>query len=112
MHVHVENTGMYIFGITSKSKNLLQLHYKGGKKMKRVKYACLEQTLHFMLKEDGISHDAAVRTVKEEVADYKKQLEQSRTKYRIVGEIVESDESVVLKIKKQYAGYECGDYLK
>ena len=35
--------------------------------MKRVKAACICQTLHFMLKED-ISHEDAVRFVAEEVA--------------------------------------------
>lgn len=39
--------------------------------MKRVKAACICQTLHFMLKED-IGHDYAVSLVKQEVAQYKK----------------------------------------
>lgn len=39
--------------------------------MKRVKAACICQTLHFMLKED-VAHDAAVKLVKEEVVQYKK----------------------------------------
>lgn len=34
--------------------------------MKRIKAACICQTLHFMLKEE-VSHDFAVRQVKEEV---------------------------------------------
>ncbi len=37
--------------------------------MKRIKYACLEQTIHFRLKED-IVHDEAVRLVREEVKNY------------------------------------------
>ncbi|MEO2239439.1 hypothetical protein ABE547_09535 [Dorea sp. YH-dor226] len=39
--------------------------------MKRVKAACICQTLHFMLKED-VGHDYAVDLVKHEVEQYKK----------------------------------------
>ena len=48
--------------------------------MKRVKAACICQTLHFMLKED-IGHDYAVSLVKQEVAQYKKGL-----KTMVIGE--------------------------
>ena len=46
--------------------------------MKRVKAACICQTLHFMLKED-IGHDYAVSLVKQEVAQYKKGLDNKHT---------------------------------
>ena len=46
--------------------------------MKRIKSACICQTLHFLLKED-IAHDHAVQLVNDEVAGYKKQLERNRT---------------------------------
>lgn len=39
--------------------------------MKRVKAACICQTLHFMLKED-LDHTLAVKQVKEEVEHYKR----------------------------------------
>ena len=42
--------------------------------MKRVKAACIIQTLHFLLKED-VSHSYAVKFVNEEVKKYKEQLE-------------------------------------
>lgn len=38
--------------------------------MKRIKSACLLQTIHFQLKED-IPHEAAVRGVREELEHYK-----------------------------------------
>ena len=38
--------------------------------MKRVKAACICQTLHFQLKED-VEHNYAVKLVREEVAHYK-----------------------------------------
>lgn len=78
--------------------------------MKRIKYACLEQTIHFMLKDDLPQADA-IRGVENDIAVYKAQLERSRTKYRIVSEKRQDDGSVIVKIKKQYNHYDCGDYL-
>ena len=51
--------------------------------MKRVKAACICQTLHFMLKDD-LEQEQAVRLVKEELANYKRKLEQNRTQYKIL----------------------------
>ncbi len=51
--------------------------------MKRVKSACICQTLHFTLK-DGLDHLYAVKQVKEEVETYKKNMERNHTKYKIV----------------------------
>lgn len=53
--------------------------------MKRVKAACICQTLHFMLKED-VGHDMAVKLVNEEVAHYKANMDRNRTKYKILEE--------------------------
>ena len=78
--------------------------------MKRVKAACICQTLHFMLKDD-LGHDYAVKLVKEEVEKYKASLDKSRTKYRIVSEETQSDGSVMIKIIKQYNTSPVGDYL-
>jgi len=78
--------------------------------MKRIKAACLQQTIHFMLKDDW-AHDAALKAVKDEVVRYKAQLNRSRTKYRIINEAVQPDGSVVIEIKKQVNAYSCGDYL-
>lgn len=78
--------------------------------MKRIKYACLEQTIHFMLKED-LRHEDAVRGVQNDVQAYKMQLERSKTKHRIESEEVQPDGSIIIRIKKQYNSYDCGDYL-
>lgn len=78
--------------------------------MKRVKAACICQTLHFMLKDD-LGHDYAVKLVKEEVEKYKASLDKSRTKYKIVREETQSDGSVMIKIIKQYNTSPVGDYL-
>lgn len=78
--------------------------------MKRVKAACICQTLHFILK-DGTEPELAGRLVREEVAAYKTRLESSRTQYRILSELQQPDGSVVLKIIKQYNQCPVGDYL-
>lgn len=78
--------------------------------MKRVKAACICQTLHFMLKED-VDHDYAVRLVKEEVEHYKKGLERNHTQYKIVEETTQADGSVMMKVIKQYNSSAVGDYL-
>ena len=79
--------------------------------MKRVKAACICQTLHFMLKDD-LRHDYAVKLVKEEVEKYKASLDRNRTKYKIVSEETQADGSVMIKIIKQYNTSPVGDYLE
>lgn len=79
--------------------------------MKRVKAACICQTLHFMLKED-MAHDAAVSFVKQEVELYKKGLERNHTQYKITEELEQPDGSILLKVIKQYNTSPVGDYLK
>lgn len=78
--------------------------------MKRVKAACITQTLHFMLKED-IGHDFAVKLLDEEIKKYKTGLEKSGTKYRILSENRQEDGSVIMEIKKQYNTSPVGEYL-
>ena len=78
--------------------------------MKRIKEACICQTLHFMFKED-VGHDYAVRVVQEEIKKYKESLEKSKTKYKILEETEQPDGSVIIKIKKQYNTAPVGTYL-
>ena len=78
--------------------------------MKRIKAACIRQTLHFMLKDD-VSSDLAVKLVKEEVDKYKMQLDRNRTQYKILSETVEPDGSVLIEILKQYNTSPVGAYL-
>jgi len=78
--------------------------------MKRIKSACICQTIHFMLK-DGISNEFNKRQVLSEVDNYKKTLEKNRTKHKIVDEEVQKDGSVIIKIIKQYNVSPVGDYL-
>lgn len=78
--------------------------------MKRIKAACITQTLHFQLKE-GIGHDYAVQLVKEEVERYKKQLEKSGAKYKILSEADQEDGSIIIELKKQYNASPVGSYM-
>lgn len=78
--------------------------------MKRVKKACITQTLHFLLKEDA-GHDYALKLVSEEVKKYKEQLDRSKTKYKILSEETQADGSVIIEIKKQYNTSPVGNYL-
>ena len=78
--------------------------------MKRIKAACICQTLHFMLKDDT-EHDYAVKLVREEVEKYKSGLEKNSTKYKILEETEQPDGSVIIKLIKQYNTSPVGTYL-
>jgi len=78
--------------------------------MKRVKAACICQTLHFMLKED-VGHDYAVKLVNQKVEQYKKHLEKNHTQYKIVEQNAQTDGSIIRKVIKQYNASPVGDYL-
>lgn len=78
--------------------------------MKRVKAACITQTLHFQLKED-VGRDYARKLVEEEVKKYKAGLERSGTKYKILSEEIQKDGSIIIEIKKQHNNSPVGTYL-
>ena len=89
----------------------LRVKQRGVNRVKRIKAACICQTLHFQLKDD-LPRDEAARKVREEVAHYKKGLEQNRTAYKLICEETQEDGSVMMKIIKQYNACPVGDYLK
>lgn len=78
--------------------------------MKRIQSACIEKTLHFQLKED-IDHAMAAAAVRSEVEHYKALLNRNRTEYRILEEITQPDDSIIVKVKMQYNNVPVGDYL-
>lgn len=79
--------------------------------MKRIQCACLNQTLHFELKE-GIGHQEAVAMAQKELENYKACLDRNHIQYYVEEERALPDGSIVLKIKRQYNAYPCGDYLQ
>lgn len=78
--------------------------------MKRVKAACIIQTLHFLLKEE-VGHDYAVQLISEEVKKYKEQLNKNKVQYKILSEETQADGSVIIEIKKQYNSSPTGNYM-
>ena len=78
--------------------------------MKRIKAECLEQTLHFLLK-DGLEPEAARRQVRQEYEAYKAQLERRGTLYKILEESEQEDGSLMVKVKRQNNYHPVGGYL-
>lgn len=71
--------------------------------MKRVKAACILQTLVFSQKEDaGLTREQALRLNREEVERYRKTLDRTRTRYQILDETEQEDGSIQLHVRKQY----------
>lgn len=71
--------------------------------MKRVKSACIFQTLIFAQKpEMGYSKERALKINQEEIEHYKTALEKSETKYQITDTVEQDDGSVVIRVRKQY----------
>ena len=78
--------------------------------MRRIKYACLEQTLHFSLR-DPLTPEETNRLVRAEYDQYRADLERKRIPYTIVSETVQLDGSIIVKVIKQYNQSPVGDYL-
>ena len=71
--------------------------------MKRVKAACILQTLVFSQKpETGFSRDHVLKINRDEFEHYKAALERSRTRYQIDGTVEQEDGSLVVHVRKQY----------
>lgn len=78
--------------------------------MKRVKAECLEQTLHFLLK-DGLSLEEAKRQVRQEYETYKAQMDRRGTLYKILEEQEQPDGSLMIRLKRQNNYHPVGGYL-
>lgn len=78
--------------------------------MKRIQAACLEQTIHFMLKDD-LPHEEAVRYVQAEYEHYLTHMDRNRTRYQILEKVEQPDGSLIVKLKKQYNSYDCSPYM-
>ena len=76
---------------------------EGGVLMKRVKAACILQTLVFSQKPElGYSPEFALKINREEFEHYKKSLERAKTRYVVTNVTETPDGSVVVHVKKQY----------
>lgn len=71
--------------------------------MKRVKSACILQTLVFSQKPDlPFSKDQVLKLNHEEFEHYKANLERAKTRYQIIDVSEMEDCSVVVHVRKQY----------
>ena len=71
--------------------------------MKRVKAACILQTLLFSQKDAySMTREQQLNANHDEVARYKAMMDRSRTRYQIVEETEQSDGSVLVRVRKQY----------
>lgn len=71
--------------------------------MKRVKSACILQTLVFAQKpEMGYSKERALKLNMEEIEHYKATLERAKTRYQIIDTAELEDGSVEVRVRKQY----------
>ena len=71
--------------------------------MKRVKAACILQTLVFLQKDDGyLSRNSVLEANLREVERYTQQMDRNRVRYQIVSQEEQEDGSIVLRIRKQY----------
>ncbi len=72
--------------------------------MKRVKSACILQTLVFSQKDDiGLSHEAVLELNRAELEKYKRSMERTQTRYQILDEAEQTDSSVLIHVRKQYS---------
>ena len=79
--------------------------------MKRIRAACLQQTIHFQLKEN-ISPAAAAQFVREEYEAYKRHLDKTKTGFIIDREEILPDGSIEIDIRRQYNNYDGGKYME
>lgn len=75
--------------------------------MKRIKSACLLQTVSFIL-DPNVSREIALRKVKDEVTSYKAK---AGTTLQILKETVNEDGSVDIEIRKKVSSYSIGNYF-
>ena len=71
--------------------------------MKRIKSACILQTLVFSQKDDlGLSLETIRNQNRDEFEKYKKTLERTGTRYQILDETQQQDGSLRIHVRKQY----------
>lgn len=71
--------------------------------MKRVKAACILQTLVFSQKNDlGDSRERMLKLNRDEFEHYKATLERTGTRYQIIDELEQEDGSILVHVRKQY----------
>jgi len=71
--------------------------------VKRVKAACIFQTLVFQQKEDsGFSREQILAMNRQEISRYKLSMDRTHTRYQITSEEEQEDGSILVRVRKQY----------
>lgn len=71
--------------------------------MKRVKAACIYQTLVFSQKDDqGFTPEQMLQMNRDEIRRYRASLDQTRTRYQITDQAEQADGSIIVHVRKQY----------
>ncbi len=71
--------------------------------MKRVKAACILQTLVFSQSDSiGFSRETLLQLNHSELENYKRKMERTHTRYQILDETEEADGSILVHVRKQY----------
>ena len=71
--------------------------------MKRVKAACIFQTLVFSQKPDlGYTRDRVLKINQEEVKHYQATMDKAKIRYQIVAVDEQEDGSLIVHVRKQY----------
>lgn len=71
--------------------------------MKRVKAACILQTLVFAQKEDcGLSRASILEANRRDLENYKRTMECTHTRYQITSADELEDGSILVRVRKQY----------
>ena len=78
--------------------------------MKRIKAACLFQTICFK-SGDGDASEFGKQQIQKEYEAYKNKMEQRGTKYKILEENIQPDGSIIVKLKRQNNQQAVGDYF-
>ncbi|MGN0793754.1 MAG: hypothetical protein ACI4MG_04675 [Aristaeellaceae bacterium] len=73
--------------------------------MKRIKAACIMQTLVFSQKEaEGFTPAQVLQLNRDELAHYKAGLNKTGTRHQITGVDEQPDGSIIVRVRKQYNG--------
>lgn len=113
---HAESIDFMIVGADEENaekaiRKLYELDKKDGRKMKRIKAACITQTILFINK-DAWGSDYSKRKVQEEIKRYKYRMDRENTRYKVISEEVQEDGSVIMEIVKEYGNRTAvGNYL-
>jgi len=79
--------------------------------MKRIKAACITQTIHFTNVE-GKGSEYGRKKVQEEIKRYKIRMDRDKTRYKVLSEELQDDGSVIMEIVREYGNRKSvGNYL-